>query len=102
MRAAKELLHRGVKAAIVKMGEQGACYASPQEEEYLPAFKVEAVDTVAAGDAFNAAFAVALAERRALRDAVLWGMAAGALAVTKPGAQDAMPTREEVEAMLRG
>ena len=102
MRAAQELLRRGMKAAIIKMGEQGACYASPQGEEFLPAFRVKAVDTVAAGDAFNAAFAVALAEGKELRDAVTWGMAAGAVAVTKPGAQDAMATREEVEAMLRG
>jgi ribokinase len=61
---------------------------------------VDAVDTVAAGDAFNGALAVALAEGHTLSDAVRWGSAAGALAVTRVGAQDSMPTRNAVSAML--
>ena len=60
----------------------------------MPAFPVKAVDTVAAGDAFNAGLAVALAEGRGLPDAVRWAAAAGAIAVTHIGAQDAMPKRE--------
>ena len=100
-RAARELLERGAGCAVIKMGAQGALYATEGASESLPAFPVDVVDTVAAGDAFNAALAVALAEGKALRDAVLWGMAAGAVAVTRPGAQQAMPTRREVEALLR-
>ena len=68
----------------------------------MPAFPVKAVDTVAAGDAFNAGLSVALAEGRTLEDAVRWGAAAGAVAVTRIGAQDAMPRRDEVEGLLRG
>ena len=59
-----------------------------------------AVDSVAEGDAFNGALTVGVAEGKPLEEAVRWGMAAGALAVTKTGAQDSMPSREEVENFL--
>ena len=101
-RAAEELLKRGAKAAVIKMGERGAYYLAEGEGGQVPAFPVKAVDTVAAGDAFNAGLAVALAEGRALGEAVRWGAAAGAVAVTRTGAQDAMPRRDEVEGLLRG
>ena len=100
-RAAQELLGRGIECIVIKMGSQGAFYATQDASEFLPAFQVEAVDTVAAGDAFNAGLAVALADGKGLRDAVRWGMAAGAIAVTRPGAQQAMPSRQEVEEFLR-
>jgi len=100
-RAARELLGRGIGCIVIKMGSRGAFYATQDASEFLPAFQVEAVDTVAAGDAFNAGLAVALADSKELRDAVRWGMAAGAIAVTRPGAQQAMPTRHEVEEFLR-
>lgn len=99
--AARALHRKGCGVAIVKLGALGACYVSNTEEEYLPAFIVGAIDTVAAGDAFNGAFAVAIAEGKTLRNAVIWAMAAGAIAVTKRGAQTAMPTREEVERLLQ-
>ena len=67
-----------------------------------PSHDVDASDTVAAGDAFGGAFTVALAEGRSVAEAVRYGTAAGALAVTKPGAQEAMPTRAEVEGLLAG
>ncbi len=98
--AARELLHRGVGAAIVKLGAQGAYWDDGDGSNYVPPFPVDAVDTVAAGDAFNGALAVALAEGHTLSDAVRWGSAAGALAVTRVGAQDSMPTRNAVSAML--
>ena len=101
-RAAEELMKRGAKAAVIKMGERGAYYLAEGEGGQVPAFPVKAVDTVAAGDAFNAGLAVALAEGRALGEAVRWGTAAGAVAVTRTGAQDAMPRRDEVEGLLRG
>ena len=75
--------------------------ARSQESGEVSAFRVEAVDTVAAGDAFGGALAVALAEGAGLREAVRFGAAAGALAVTRPGAQEAMPSRREVEALVR-
>ena len=103
-RAARELLDRGVQVAIVKLGAQGAYYATKQEASFVPPIPVNAVDSVAAGDAFNGALAASLAASlaagRDLGEAVRVATAAGALAVTKFGAQDSMPTREEVEALL--
>ena len=98
--AARMLLQRGVRAVVVKLGEAGAFYLSDNDSGYVPPFEVEAVDTVAAGDAFGAALACALAEGQPMREAVRNGAAAGALAVTRPGAQDAMPTRAEMETLL--
>lgn len=99
--AAEVLLGRGVPVAVVKMGEQGVYYATADGSGLVPPYPVEAVDTVAAGDAFGGALAVALGEGRSLADAVRYGAAAGALAVTRPGAQEAMPARQEVEALFR-
>ena len=99
-RAAGHLLARGVSAAVVKLGAQGALFATPELSGFQPAFRVEAVDTVAAGDAFNGAMAVCMAEGMALPEAVRIACAAGALAVTTTGAQDSMPTRAAVEALL--
>lgn len=100
-KAADILLRRGVGAAIVTLGEQGVYYATAAGGEYVPAFPVVAVDSVGAGDAFNGALAAALAEGQALSQGGRLAAAAGALAVTKVGAQDAMPTRQEVETFLR-
>ena len=98
--AGRALVARGVRAVVVKMGEHGAFYLSDSDSGYVPPFEVEAVDTVAAGDAFGAAMTCALAEGRPLAEAVRYGNAAGALAVTRPGAQEAMPSRAEVESLL--
>ena len=98
--AARELVNRGAGAAVIKLGAQGACWDDGVERGYVPAFRVDAVDTVAAGDACNGAMAVALSEGRALDEAVRWGCAAGALAVAEVGAQDSMPRREAVLARL--
>jgi len=69
----------------------------------FPAFRVEnVVDTTGAGDAFNGALAVGLAEGRPLAEAIHFANAAGALSVTRPGATESMPTRAEVEAFMRG
>ena len=98
--AAGELLNRGVGAAIIKMGAQGAYWADGNGCGHVHPFPVDAVDTVAAGDAFNGALAVALAEGQSLATAVRWGCAAGALSVTRVGAQDSMPERADVLALL--
>ena len=98
--AADALLAMGVGAAVVKMGEHGVFAATASERYYVPPFGVDAVDSVAAGDAFGAGLTVALSEGRGLEDALRFGAAAGALAVTKPGAQDAMPLRQEADALL--
>ena len=98
--AAELLLGRGVGAAVVKLGALGATYASGTESGHQPPYKVTAVDSVAAGDAFNGALAVGLAEGKTLAEAVKTAAAAGALAVTTTGAQDSMPTRRDVEALM--
>ncbi len=97
--AAAVLLQRGVAVAIIKMAELGVFFATTQESGHVPPFPANVVDTTSAGDAFHGALAVALAEGRALGAAVRFAAAAGAVAVTRPGVQDSMPTRAEVEAL---
>ena len=93
---------RGVKTMIVTLGEAGALLLNgPEKSQLIPGFKVQAVDTVACGDAFSAAIAVALARRMLLPEAVRYANAAGALTATKPGAQPSLPTAREVEQFLK-
>jgi ribokinase len=98
--AAKALLGKGIPTVVIKMGELGAYYATGDDSGFVAGFEIEPVDSVAAGDGFGGALAVSLAEGRPLPEAVRRGCAAGTLAVTKEGAQAAMPTRAEVEALL--
>lgn len=86
----------GVRNLVVTLGEEGALLALGAQREHLPAYKVTVVDTVAAGDAFAGAFALALSEGKSVREAAIWGNAAGAIAVTRPGAQPSMPRRDEL------
>ncbi|MBG1269020.1 ribokinase [Nostoc sp. WHI] len=95
------LLQRGVKCAIVKLGAKGVFCATAEEKFFVPAFPVHAVDTVAAGDAFNGGLATALFEGLSLHQAVVWGAAAGALAATKPGAQTSLADRFTFDAFLQ-
>ena len=97
--AAGALLQRGAPIAIVKMGELGTYYASSEHSGFVPPFPASVVDSTSAGDAFQGALAVALAEGEGLEGAVRFGAAAGAMAVTRPGVQDSMPARAEVEAL---
>lgn len=99
--AADVLRQRGVGTVVVKLGVQGVFCATADETFFVPAFTVQTVDTVAAGDAFNGGLAAALAEGLSLRQAVVWGAAAGALAATKAGAQSAMPERNAFNAFLK-
>ncbi|HZW03832.1 MAG TPA: ribokinase [Anaerolineaceae bacterium] len=99
-RAVEKLSGRGVKHIVVTLGEDGCLLAGPETHLRIPAFQVRAVDTVAAGDAFLGALAVALGEGRCLEEAARWGNAAGAIAVTRPGAQPSLPDRAELEQFL--
>jgi len=97
----RQLLRRGPKAVILKMGERGALVAEPGRPiVHVAAFRVQEVDTTAAGDAFNGALAVALLEGKTLAEATRFACAAGALSVIRPGAQPSMPTRAEVIGFL--
>ena len=100
-RAAGILRERGVRVAIIKLGALGAYFESAEESGFMPAFIVNAIDTVAAGDSFNGGLAVALLEGKTLREAVRWGSAAGAIATTKAGAMPSMPYRHELETLLK-
>jgi ribokinase len=101
--AARRLCARGARNVIVKLGADGALVLADRgaREQLVPAFAVHAVDTTAAGDAFNAAFAVSLTEGRAPADAAAFAAAAAAVSVTRRGAQPSMPTRDEALALLR-
>lgn len=101
-KAAAVLLERGVKTVVVTLGETGALVAvSPSKMVRIPAYPVEAVDTTAAGDAFNGGLAVALAHEQNLEAAVRYASAVGAISVTRLGAQPSLPTAEEVSGFLR-
>jgi ribokinase len=91
----------GPRAVIVKLGDQGAVYRGPEGTFVTAPFPVRAVDSTAAGDTFNAALAVALAEDAAMEDALRFANAAAAISVTRPGAQTSAPSRAEVESLLK-
>ncbi|MEY8738830.1 ribokinase [Bacillales bacterium AN1005] len=85
---------------LVTEGKNGVRYSDGVKERLIPAYSVEAVDTTGAGDTFNAAFAVAVAEGKSMEDSIRFANRAASLSVTKFGAQGGMPTREEVEGSL--
>lgn len=95
--AGRRLQAIGCRAAIVTLGSAG-CQIVDQDSTRLPALPVTAIDTTAAGDAFNGALAVALAEGLGLVDAARFATRAAAIAVTRAGAQSSLPTRAEIEA----
>lgn len=93
---------QGPPAVVVTLGDAGAVAAEGDASFFVPAFAVSAVDSTGAGDAFCGAVAAALAEKRALPEAVRRGCAAGALATTAVGAQAAMPDKAELERLDTG
>jgi ribokinase len=100
VRAAQELRARGVPTAVVKLGERGAAVATEAGADFIAPFKVNAIDTVAAGDSFNGGLAHALEQGRPLAEAVRFASACGALSTTRKGASAAAPTGAEVEEFL--
>jgi ribokinase len=98
--AAQRLLTRGAQTVIVTLGANGALIVTRENTKHIPPFKVDPVDTTAAGDAFIGGFASALLQNKSLEDAVRYGCACGALATTKLGAQPSLPTKDEVEKFM--
>lgn len=99
--AGRRLFAKGCGGVIVTLGARGALWVGEKGVEHFPAFPVSSVDSTAAGDAFNGALATALARGEELRGAVRWANAAGALTTTRRGAQESLPTREEIEKLLQ-
>ena len=99
--AASSLQQMGVKNVVITLGSQGSLYSSETESYWIKPIDVNVVDTVAAGDAFNGALAVALASGKKLKEAVQWATVGGALAVTKNGAQSSLPSKDSFQQLLR-
>lgn len=97
---ASDLLKLGPASVVLKLGEQGCYYSGPDGDIPSPGFSVTPVDTTAAGDTFNAALAVALAESQPMEQALRFANAAAAISVTRLGAQASAPSRAEVESFL--
>lgn len=93
--AANAIRQKGVGTVIITLGAKGAYILSKDIEQLVEAPVVEAVDTTAAGDVFNGALAVGLAEKQSLKDAVAFGCRAASISVTRLGAQAAAPYRHE-------
>ena len=100
--AADRLLEKGVKNVVITLGKTGVYAKTEEFQGIVPSFRVNAVDTTGAGDAFNGGFCTALAEGKNVRDALLFANALAALSVTRRGTSPAMPYREEIEKLLKG
>lgn len=99
--AAQRLVKKGAGVVVVTLGADGALLVTREDAIHVPGFSVDAVDTTAAGDAFTGALATALAAGTPLTAAIPFANAAGALTCTRRGAQESLPDRESVEALLR-
>ena len=97
---ARQLQKNGSKKVIITLGEQGSIYLDQEKELFTPAYKVKAVDTTAAGDAFCGAFATAISENKPVEYALKFASAAGGLAATKAGAVPSLPTQQEILSMI--
>ncbi len=98
LKAAGEiLLHKGVKELVITLGSKGCLHMKDQTVTHYHAYKVNAVDTTAAGDSFNAALAVSFSKGETMKEAIEFAMKVGAMTVTKEGAQTSLPHLTEVD-----
>jgi len=96
-KAAQIMIEKGVKELIVTLGSKGSLYINKEKSMFKKAYKVEAVDTTAAGDSYTGALAVALSQDKNIEDAMDFASKVGALSVLKEGAQSSLPTLEYVK-----
>jgi len=99
-KAADILFGRGIGIVIITIGDQGVYYKTSDEDVFVPAFKIDSIDTTSAGDAFNGAFASCITKKMSIYDSVRIGCAAGAIAVSKKGVQDSMPYSNEIDSFI--
>lgn len=99
-KAAKVFFDKGVENVLITLGSRGVYVATKERAEIIPCFKVKAVDTTGAGDAFNGGFLTALSEGKDLWEAARFAQALAALSVQRMGTTASMPTRDEIEAFL--
>ena len=95
------LLNKGPDAVVIKIGENGSLLITKNKNKHFAAYKVDVIDTTAAGDAFSAALSLGIIEGKSYEEAIKMANAAGALATTKLGAQTSLPTRQELEDFMR-
>lgn len=100
-RAAQRLHDKGISTVIITLGSRGVWASRDGQGQRVPGFKVEAVDTIAAGDTFNGALVTALLEEKPLPGAIRFAHAAAAIAVTRRGAQPSVPWRHEIDDFLQ-
>lgn len=98
--AANHFHQLGIETVLITLGSKGVYYSEKGQGEIILGFRVDAVDTTAAGDTFNGAFVTALLEGKSAKDAIRFAHAAAAISVTRMGAQTAIPNRKEVEQFL--
>lgn len=101
LKAARQLIDRGVKSVIVQAGDEGNLAVWAGGQQWLPKYAVKSIDATGAGDAFAAALAVELARGASVSDAAIFANAAAALATTRLGAQAGLPGRVAVEQLLK-
>ena len=94
--AARKLISEGVREMVLKLGSRGSMWVRAGEAKHFPPYKIEVLDTTAAGDAFTAALALELGAKKPVAEAVPYANLAGAWAATKLGAMPSMPTRDEL------
>ncbi|MEE3651728.1 MULTISPECIES: ribokinase [unclassified Brenneria] len=99
--AARVLHQKGIATVLITLGSRGVWLSENGQGQRIPGYRVQAVDTIAAGDTFNGALVTALLENQSMLSAVKFAHAAAAIAVTRPGAQPSVPWREEIDAFLQ-
>jgi ribokinase len=99
-RAAAVFFAKGVENVLITLGSRGVYLATKDRSEIIPGFRVDAIDTTGAGDAFNGGLLAALSEGKELRQAIPFAQAVAALSVQRLGTTASMPTREEIDSFL--
>lgn len=97
IKAAEQLINIGVECVLIKLGAKGCFYISREERIRKESYKVKVIDTTAAGDSFSAGFVGAVTDNKTIEEALVYASKCGAIAVTKKGASDSLPTKEAVE-----